>query len=351
MFGVGLVVGKFAPLTLGHINLINTAITMCKRVIVVVSHHDEWLKQQSPRDQKILTLTNRMRWVNEIYGDMENVIVESIDESDIPQYPDGWEQYANILRDSFGHLHDVAIISSELEYDSQYRKLLPEFQHVVVDVNRTRVPISATKIRENLWENWSFLPSVVRKDYAKKVVLLGVESCGKTTLTKMLAKLYNTSWVEEYGRTYCVNNLRGREDLLMSIDYERIVHRQKELEDEALRTANRVMFCDTNAFITQYYHMLYCGRPNNVVQAVAQAEEYDLVLILEPTVAWVSDGLRMSPDRVRTKKLFDDMSKEFPRLFDPKKTHVISSADYHERMEQAITVIDQFLSEVQKGNI
>ncbi|MGB1121850.1 MAG: AAA family ATPase, partial [Saprospiraceae bacterium] len=36
----------------------------------------------------------------------------------------------------------------------------------------------------------------------KKIVLIGPESTGKTTLAKQLAKHYDTVWVEEYARTY-----------------------------------------------------------------------------------------------------------------------------------------------------
>lgn len=351
MHKVGLVIGKFAPLTTGHINLINTAVTSCERVIVVVSHHQGWLDKQNPRDQRILSLNNRMRWLNEVYGDMDTVTVDSLDESNIPEYPNGWEAYCEILKEKYGSLEDVAIFSSELDYDDRYRELLPDFSHVVVDHLRTRVPISATAIRNDLYGNWRFLPSVVRQQYAKKICIIGMESCGKTTLTKMLAKLYNTSWVEEYGRTFCEQNLHMREDLLTSKDYETIVFRQKELEEQALRNANRFIICDTNAFITQYYHVLYEGFSNLVVDSVARMERYDLVIVLEPTVKWVDDGLRINSDRSKTAPIFEKLSREYPNQFPVGITYRISSDDYKDRMDQAILIIDDFLSLVEKGDI
>lgn len=350
MHKVGLVIGKFAPLTLGHINLINVAATECERVVVVVSHDDKWLAEQNERDRKILTLHNRMRWLNEIYGDMDNVTVECIDESNIPAFPNGWVEYCQILEKNYGALNPT-IFSSELDYDSKYKELLPNFSHIVVDSERTRVPISATAIRNNLYGNFHYLPSVVRQHYTKRVCIIGMESCGKTTLTKMLAKLYNTSWVEEYGRTFCEKELNKREDLLTSRDYETIVFRQKELEAQALRSANRIMFCDTNAFITQYYHVLYEGYFNSVVDAIAREEEYDLVIFLQPTVKWVDDGLRLNSDRSKTAPVFKRVSERYPNQLPRGRLVNIDSSSYKERMDFAIAAIDNFLEKVEKGEI
>lgn len=350
MIKTGIVIGKFAPLTTGHINLINVAATECQRVIVVVSHHDGWLKSQNPRDRKILTLKNRMRWLNEIYGDIDHVSVDFIDESEIPQYPDGWEPYCALLRDKFGK-DDPTIFSSELDYDEKYKELLPNFGHVVVDANRTRVPISATAIRSDLYGNWNYLPSVVRQHYTKKVVVIGMESCGKSTLTKMLAKLYNTSWVEEYGRTFCEVDLHKNESLLTSKDYETITLRQKELETQGLRTANRIMFCDTNAFITQYYHVLYEGYFNSVVDAIAREEQYDLVLFLSPDVPWVDDGLRLNADRSKTAPVFKRVSERYPNQFPEKRVVVIEGTSYKDRMDKAIRAVDSFLNLVEQGEL
>jgi len=36
----------------------------------------------------------------------------------------------------------------------------------------------------------------------KSLAVIGTESSGKSTLVRNLARVYNTSYVEEYGRTY-----------------------------------------------------------------------------------------------------------------------------------------------------
>lgn len=358
MYQLGIVVGKFAPLTLGHINLITEASLQSERVLVVLSHDQRWVDKQSPRDQKVLAIKNRLRWLQQIYADTEHVDITFIDESeaDIPEFPNGWPEYAALLNETvFTHLQnsgyapwdeepfEMAIFSSELGYDAEYKKYLPEINHVVVDANRTRVPISATKIRNNLYDHWEYLPSIVRRDYTLKVVVLGTESSGKTSLVKNLAKLYNTSWVEEYGRTYVETVLAGSEDTLRSEDYPLIAYRHKELEEQALRSANRLTIIDTNAFITEYYHRLYECCSNRIVAAIAAEEHYDLVLILSSEVKWVADGMRRTPERVFSDALFEEILEGFPNQTPEDRTFRITGQSYKDRLEQARTHIDALL--------
>lgn len=355
MFDLGVVIGKFAPLTLGHINLITEAAVQSKHVLVILSHDQRWLDKQSPRDQKVLNFKNRLRWLQQTYADTEHVTIDFIDEASVPEYPNGWKEYAALLGakifNEAGRLaanhsqaQSIAIFSSELDYDEKYKTHLGFVEHVIVDSNRTRVPISATMIRENLYDHWEYLPSIVRKDYCLRVVVLGVESSGKSSLVKNLAKLYNTSWVEEYGRTYCETVLAGSEATLRSSDYPLIAYRHKELEEEALRTSNRLCFIDTNAFITEYYHRLYEGKPNPIVSAIAAEEHYDLVLVLSPEVPWVDDGLRLNPDREKTESLFQQMLREFKNQIPRYRTVYITGDSYKRRLDQARAAVDQLLA-------
>ena len=370
MFDIGLVVGKFAPLTQGHVNLITQASLQAKKVIVVLSHDQRWLDKQNPRDQKALTLKNRLRWLQQHYSDSEHIDVRYIIEDDIPEFPNGWEAYCGLLRKLYmeeSHklkmpvdlsqnscvrkAPTVAIFSSELGYDKGYEQHLPEVSHVVVDANRTGIPISATQIREDLYGNWNYLPTIVRKDYGRRIVVIGTESCGKSVLVKNLAKRFNTSWVEEYGRTYCMQELCGSEASLRSDDYPIIAYRHKELELQAMRTANKICIIDTNAFVTEFYHRLYEDEPNEIVTAIAKAEQYDLVLVLEPTVPWVDDGLRSNPNREVTTQLFNDMKEEFPNQFPENRTFYIRADNYKQRFDDAVMIVEDFINDVAKGII
>jgi len=45
-------------------------------------------------------------------------------------------------------------------------------------------------------------PHVICRDAPLRIVLVGAESCGKTTLAKQLAGHYQSWWVPEYWRYY-----------------------------------------------------------------------------------------------------------------------------------------------------
>ena len=68
----------------------------------------------------------------------------------------------------------------------------------------------------------------------KKVVIIGPESTGKSTLCAMLAKHYNTMWCAEYAREFLLKNGTAYtfEDLLV------IAKGQLNLEDEMSRVVN-----------------------------------------------------------------------------------------------------------------
>jgi len=346
-FKKGLIIGKFAPLNLGHINLINYASTLCEEVLVILSYDEKWLKTLSVRDQRILTLKNRLRWLKQVYQDISHVKIIFIDETAISSYPEGRKAFSALIRNELERLHyspDV-LFSSELAHDKFYNEYFPEIKHILVDVDHTNVPISANEIRQNLLEYWRYLPSVVRQDYVKRVCIIGVESTGKTTLTKYLAKQFNTAWVEEYGRSYCESVLCGDEFLLTSEDYVKIAVHRKYLEETAAKNANNgVLFCDTNSFITQFYHCLHQGCEHPVLQAFALTEKYDLILILEPNVPWVSDGLRKCGEKTQRQKtitLFQEMLAKYQ--YDKKPVIRITAFTYRERLENAISLVRDLL--------
>jgi HTH-type transcriptional repressor of NAD biosynthesis genes len=349
-FDEGVIVGKFAPLTRGHINLINHASTQCKKLTVFLSYDDKFLNEQNSRDKKILTYKNRMLWLKKTFQEFDNINIKVIDESNIPAYPNGWSEYTKLLKEGMGgkFAKSTAIFSSEVEYDENYKKFLPEVSHVIVDNSRTMVPISATKIRKDIYNNWDMLPSIVRKDYAAKICVIGTESSGKSTMVKYLAKLYNTSWAEEYGREYINKELCGDENLLVSSDYEKIAFGHKALEEDALRNANKITFIDTNAFITEFYHRLYEGKSNPIVNQIAKKEEYDLILYLTDEVPWIEDKMRLNGEkRKETTNLLKEMIKEFPNI--KEKIVVIKGDNYTDRMKQAMKSVDKVLDSLDKG--
>jgi HTH-type transcriptional repressor of NAD biosynthesis genes len=89
-------------------------------------------------------------------------------------------------------------------------------QHIAFDIPKKLFPVSATAVRKDVFANWKYLPDSVKPDFAIKVVILGTESTGKTTLTENLAKHFNCSLVLEAAREIIANsNNFSFDDLLL----------------------------------------------------------------------------------------------------------------------------------------
>jgi nicotinamide riboside kinase len=81
---------------------------------------------------------------------------------------------------------------------------------------------------------------------AQRVVFIGAESTGKSTLSAILAHRYGTVSVPEIGR-FIWEEKQGR---LNAEDYVEIALKHRQAEDEAMPQARRWLFVDTNALTT-----------------------------------------------------------------------------------------------------
>lgn len=343
----GLIVGKFAPLTTGHINFINQSSTLCDKLLVLLSYDERWRDKQTPFMKDKLTFKNRMKWLLETFYDFDHIIVDFVDETTIAPFPNGWDEFKNLVSEKtykhFGEYDTDYVFSSETDYDEGFKKYFPKTEHVIIDPSREMFPISATEVRSDLFKNWEYLPSAVRKEFVYKVCIIGTESTGKTTLTKYLSKMFATSWVEEYGRKFCEENLFGNENLLTNDDYSYIAFRHKEDENNAAKTANKVLFSDTNALITGFYQYLYEGEINTIVDEIIKKERYDLVIYLDNDIEWVDDGLRSngSPDeRQKTEVLLEYIMKKYS------VNAIKISGSYKERLDAAYKLVKQSMENV-----
>jgi HTH-type transcriptional repressor of NAD biosynthesis genes len=125
----------------------------------------------------------------------------------------------------------------------------------------------------------------------KRVLIVGAESTGKTTLAMALAEHYQTTWVPEFGRLY-TEARRPRGDLWRSDEFTFIATEQVRMEDALERIANRVLISDTDAFATAIWHERYLEQPSPEVLAVAAGRIYDLYILTDVETPFVSDDIR-----------------------------------------------------------
>ena len=135
----------------------------------------------------------------------------------------------------------------------------------------------------------------------KKIVIIGPESTGKSTLSEQLARHFQTEWVPEYAREFLLNNGKryNYADLLT------IAQGQIRLEEEFTPKAkNNLLFIDTNMVVMKVWCEFVFNECHAYILEQLKNRRYDLYLLCSPDLPWVHDELREYPDLETREKLF-----------------------------------------------
>ena len=135
----------------------------------------------------------------------------------------------------------------------------------------------------------------------KRIVIIGPESTGKSTLCQQLAEHYDTVWCPEYARDYLLK--KG-----MNYVYEdltAIALGQKEFEKRIEAEArNNIYFIDTDMYVMKVWHEVAFGKcPSWILKAIARTR-CDFYLLCNTDLPWTKDDLREYPDAGFRQKLF-----------------------------------------------
>ncbi|MFC9587685.1 AAA family ATPase [Streptomyces yangpuensis] len=344
-FGHGLVLGKFYPPHAGHHHLVRTAQDRCERLTVLVC----------AASVESVPLADRVAWMREAHPDAD--VVGAVDDIPVDLHdPEIWEAHMAIFRAAVGRRVD-AVFTSE-EYGTELARRFGA-EEVCVDPARTLFPVSGTAVRADPAACWDFLGPAVRARLARRVVVLGAESTGTTTLSRDLAAHLRarggvwaaTGWVEEYGRRYSEEKLAAARAAdpaatwadvsFTSEEFPVIARRQDEEEERAARRGSPVLVCDTDSFATGIWHERYMGGRNAEVERIAALTHRDLYLLTEDAdVPFEDDGLRDGPG------LRPWMTRRFREELEATgKRYLSVRGDRRERLATAVAAVDELLAE------
>lgn len=168
----------------------------------------------------------------------------------------------------------------------------------------------------------------------KKIVLVGPESSGKSTLASLLAKYYNTVWVPEYARQFIDRLDRPYEEQdLLTIAQGQLAH-----EDELLKNANNLLICDTDLTVIKIWSEHKYGRCSNEIMKEYNNRTYDLYLLTGIDIPWKEDGQREHPEF--RQYFYNAFKSELER----KEANMVEiSGDHYTRQRKAVTAINQLL--------
>ena len=318
----GLILGKFLPPHAGHLHLIERARGMVDELTVLVCS----------LEREPIPGARRVAWLRELAPGVRVVHLAEELPSEPQDHPRFWELWTDAIRRSLGFTPEI-VFTSEDYGDELARRI--GARHVLVDRARSVVPVSGSAIRADPLANWAHIPAPVREWFARRVVITGSESTGKTTLATMLAERFGTVAAPEFARDY----LDRKPTPLDAHDVEVIAVGHLVQEARYLRRAERVLFLDTDLFSTVVYGEHYYGSIAPWIGRVALERRADLYLLLDIDVPWVPDPQRDRGDRR------EEMQELFRGLLERSGARVITiGGSWAERLDRAIEAVRGILS-------
>lgn len=170
---------------------------------------------------------------------------------------------------------------------------------------------------------------------ARKIIISGPESTGKTELCKFLALHFGGIWVREYARTY-VEELHGaytQQDVL------KIAAAQLEQLKEEHKQDSWV-FYDTGLIITKVWLEVVFNECPKWIDTAIKTHMPDLVLLCYPDLEWAPDPVRENGGEKR-KQLFRIYEENLQEYAYPYR--VIKGKE-EERNKNALSAINTYFN-------
>tara|TARA_B100000768_G_scaffold44858_1_gene43666 strand:+ start:1717 stop:2349 length:633 start_codon:yes stop_codon:yes gene_type:complete len=172
-----------------------------------------------------------------------------------------------------------------------------------------------------------------------KVVLFGPESTGKTTLSRQLARHYNTVWAPEFAREYLQKKWNNERKTCEKEDLIPIAIGQMKIENKLAKKADKILICDTDLLETKVYsEEYYDGFVDKELEKAARKNSYDLYLLTYTDTPWEKDDLRDRPElRMEMFTAFENALKKH------NKNYILLKGDKETRLKNAVEAIDELV--------
>ncbi|MHA3700624.1 AAA family ATPase [Jatrophihabitans sp. YIM 134969] len=354
-FRHGLLIGKFYPPHRGHHVAIRRGAAQCQRFTVVV--------MSSVRET--IPLRDRVAWLRAEHASDGNVRVAGIP-CDAPldvDDPQVWAAQVAAMRAALRYDDPHAPpVDAVVSHDDYGAELARRFEATWIRVDRPEGEPSGTAVRDDLTATWHDLAPATKAGLATRVVVLGAESTGTTTVARALTERFRgrggvwerTDCVEEYGREH--TELKWTADVATAKtagttppaldeivwttdDFDTVGAEQQARENAAASNGSPLLVCDTDAFATAIWERRYLGDDAREDPAYARGRGHVYLLTDHEGVPWHDDGMREGDLAVRAAMTgwFAD------RLTAHGHSWVLLTGSEEQRIDLAVRTTDQLL--------
>ena len=175
----------------------------------------------------------------------------------------------------------------------------------------------------------------------KKIVILGPESTGKSTLCEALAKHYEVLWCPEYARQYLSEHgTKYTYDDLSTIAKGQLTLEDRFVQNSIVKGHDKIII-DTDMHVMKVWcEYVFNNAPTFILEEINN-REYDLYLLCNIDLKWTSDEMREYPEEGPREELFN-IYKDI--LINQNTPWAIISGIGAERTNNAIQYIDSLLA-------
>lgn len=317
---LGLIIGKFLPLHNGSLTLCRVAGNLSDQLVIVIIN--------SPGD--LIPIKLREKWLKQ---ENPGAIVTRIVGKDASTFND---QLNNLLADFMVELSlkNIRLFSSDPLQFKLAKSL--KIECTILDPNRLSQELISKVILKEPYQNWFDMPFSVRSSLIKRIVLIGPESVGKSTLAKKLKfSLIKHPFLPEYGRPYEIFRTPGP---YMDHEFEEIIRVHACHREALLPFSGPVFIEDTDELATAVWVEMLLGKQlpkveNKIVLPF-------LYLLMDPCVPFVSEKTRY----FNNEKRVDFFFKIKEKLNHYNASYVTIKGSWSAREKKSKKIIDKILS-------
>ncbi len=181
----------------------------------------------------------------------------------------------------------------------------------------------------------------------KKIVIIGPESTGKSTLCSQLAAHYNTLWCPEFARQYLLDNgtnysfddlaTIAKGQLELEKNYELRITNSEQQDNKPPIPNSQFLFLDTDMYVMKVWCEFVFGKCHQFILDEIQTRKYDLYLLSNIDLPWIKDELREYPDEKPRQELFAIYQNI---LSNQSTAWQLISGTNEERLQNAVKAID-----------